>query len=370
MPLSNRKPWCGVFRSGGIGDSLIASSAVAMLSKQYHVEVLCDAPWGCMWENDPHVAKLTELPADTLPKDQTAWNDWMRLRSREYDRFVNLSHTCEVALAFQVIQSCFDWNAQARRKWCDRSYLEHAHDVAGVEYDFNIGPRFYPTADEINDAYRVKSDVGSRVIGIPISGSRLDKVWPWLPQFCAKVLRDLEVPIILFGSPTEKDASLVNRVGETVELQNGDRNGLHCCISKNTEELKVDWSVRRNLAQIMTCDMVISPDTGLAWAVAMQEMPKIVLLSHASPTNITKHWVNTTTLHADQKRVPCWPCHQLHQDHSTCTKAEKVDASACISDIHDTVVLDLVRREFGKRPSSVPLIPVQGYVGLRRNSAA
>lgn len=346
MPLSNKK-WAAVFRSGGIGDSLIASSAVAMLSKQYHVEVLCDAPWGCMWENDPHVAKLTELPEGTLPKDQIAWNEWMRKRCKEYERFVNLSHTCEAALAFQVIQSCFDWPAKVRRDWCNKNYLEHAHDVAGVEHDFTIGPRFYPTEDEVNDAWRVKRTVGPRVIGIPISGSRLDKTWPWLPQLCAKVLRELRIPIILFGG-NGKDVEMSDRVGETVELQNGNRDGLHCCISKDTPELKVKWSVRRNLAQIMTCDMVISPDTGLAWGVAMQEMPKIVLLSHASPTNITKHWVNTTTLHADQERVPCWPCHLLHADLSTCVKAEKVDASACISDIHDSVVMDHIKASFDK----------------------
>ena len=37
---------------------------------------------------------------------------------------------------------------------------------------------------------------------------------------------------------------------------------------------------------------MIGPDTGLMWGVAMEAMPKIMLLSHASPENITKHWTN------------------------------------------------------------------------------
>jgi hypothetical protein len=36
-------------------------------------------------------------------------------------------------------------------------------------------------------------------------------------------------------------------------------------------------------------------------SAAFEAMPKIMLLSHASEENITKHWVNTTTLHADPK---------------------------------------------------------------------
>ena len=107
-------------------------------------------------------------------------------------------------------------------------------------------------------------------------------------------------------------------------------------------------------------------------------MPKIVLLSHASPTNITKHWVNTITLHADQARVPCWPCHQLHETPETCVKAEKADAAACITDIHDTVVLDHIRQWADHKPggSCVDLnianvAPItEGYVGLRRAEAA
>lgn len=57
------------------------------------------------------------------------------------------------------------------------------------------------------------------------------------------------------------------------------------------------------------------------------------MVSHASAENITSHWVNATTLHADPARVPCWPCHRLHEDPSTCVTNKEGNGVACISDI-------------------------------------
>jgi ADP-heptose:LPS heptosyltransferase len=93
------------------------------------------------------------------------------------------------------------------------------------------------------------------------------------------------------------------------------------------------------LTQVQHCDLVIGPDTGAMWAVAMENIPKIVLLSHASPENITKHWRNTKTLHASQERVPCWPCHQLHDEERTCKLNDEKTAAACMSDISAQAIL-------------------------------
>jgi hypothetical protein len=104
----------------------------------------------------------------------------------------------------------------------------------------------------------------------------------------------------------------------------------------------MDWSLRRSLAQVLASDVVISPDTGMAWAVAFEPMPKIIMVSHASAENITKHWVNTVTLTPDKNRVPCWPCHRLHDTIDTCVpNKDGGQAAACIS---DTSVEKLIER--------------------------
>jgi hypothetical protein len=80
------------------------------------------------------------------------------------------------------------------------------------------------------------------------------------------------------------------------------------------------------------CDVVVTPDTGVWWAVAFEQNAKVLLLSHGSVENVAKHAVNTTVLHADPHRVPCWPCHKLHDDHTTCVSNSDNTGAACISD--------------------------------------
>jgi ADP-heptose:LPS heptosyltransferase len=184
----------------------------------------------------------------------------------------------------------------------------------------------------------------SRVIGWCISGTRIDKAYPYSPMVIARIIKELRLPVILFGAG--KDAEAAEVVGNQVVIQNGSGEGLHFAIEadyhKSSPELRAklglvpdvtNWPVRRGLAQVQLCDLVIGPDTGFMWGVAMEKMPKIVMLSHASQENITKHWHNTITLHADQKRVPCWPCHKLHDGLDTCVPNKDNNGAACISDI-------------------------------------
>lgn len=140
---------------------------------------------------------------------------------------------------------------------------------------------------------------------------------------------------MMFGAPgreflmaKEIERQLIQQTGPD---QRGSSAGLYLGMSDNVE--KPNWPARRAFSQLQMCDAVVTPDTGPGWAVAMREMPKVVLLSHASPLNITTGWRNATTLHADQTRIPCWPCHQLHDRWETCRKAKEVDAAACIADI-------------------------------------
>jgi hypothetical protein len=77
-------------------------------------------------------------------------------------------------------------------------------------------------------------------------------------------------------------------------------------------------------------------------------MPKIVMVSHASAENITKHWVNTTTLHADPNDVPCWPCHRLHDDPSTCVPNKEENGARCISYITVEKLVQTVAEQWDK----------------------
>lgn len=346
--------WACICRFGGIGDNLMASSVLPLLAERgYKVEVMSQAPQHVVFENNPYIDKLSIKTEKDLPQtDAMAWQTWFKSRSGEYEVFANLSHSCESLLALLKGQTQFYWRPEFRRQLCGRSYLEVIHDIVGVSHRFD--PRFFPTRDEVDKAYATKQRLGDKVIGWCLAGTRIDKLYPYSTMAIARLIREVKVPVVMFGAPG-KEFELGKGVMEHVKRQNGTHAGLHLAMSANTDAMQWSanqpgeplslskpeptWPIRRVLTQAQACDLVIGPDTGPMWAVAMLDMPKLVLLSHASPENITKHWLNTTTLHADPARVGCWPCHQLHDDASTCTPNAENNGAACISDISvETIV--------------------------------
>ena len=337
------KPWCLLARLGGIGDNLIVSSVLPLLAETHHVEVMAQRPQHVLFENNPYISKLTVREPGDLPADGNEWQAWFAHRGREYDKWFNLSHSCESMLALLPGQTQFNWPAAWRRKHCGVNYLEFVHDVVGVRHAFR--PCFFPTTEEFSHAARTLAKVRGAggfhyVIGIVMSGSRLDKIWPYMPLLVAKLIRELGVAVILFGADSEVPIAV--HVQDFVKEFNNGVDGLHTTVS--SDPAVPPWPIRRSVATLQQCDVVITPDTGLAWGVAMEPVPKIMLLSHASPENITKHWLNTTTLHADPERVDCWSCHQLHDVIATCRKAENANAAACIADISHELVLHHVKR--------------------------
>lgn len=351
---SNR--WAAIARFGGIGDNLIASAVLPGLKAKYgHVEVITQHPQHVVFENNPFIDKIAAYKAGDIPGSTSAeWQGWFSRRAKEYDFFANLSHTCETLRALTVGQTQFYYSAEFRRKMCGQSYLETVADVCGVPYE-TLAPGFFPTDAEREDVLFSKTKhVGKKAIGWVLSGTRIDKVYPYAPMAVSRLIREVGPVILLGGPPPLKDWEMANAVADYVQSVNGSKDGLLCALSPSQDN--EIWPMRRLLALTQACDLVVTPDTGPAWAVAMCDMPKIVMLSHASPENITKYWRNTTTLTADQKRVPCWPCHQLHDTPATCRTNRDENGAACISDISvDRVVAEVSRHwereDAGNRPT-------------------
>ncbi len=335
------KRWACVARLGGVGDNLIAASVLAPLKRQgYMTEVISSEPNHVVYLHNPHIDKLTiKKPERDLPKDDLiAWQHWMNTRANEYDVFVHASHSCEGRHAFFKMMTAFWWPPEYRRKIGAGSYLETVHDIAGVPYEF--GPLYYTTEEERAFAKQATAIMGERYICWVLSGTRIDKVYPYAPNCIARIIKELGAPVMLLGGPSEKEHSMATAIRDVVEIQNGTRDGLHLAVPQESGEKA--WPLRTSLGLVHGASLVVTPDTGPAWAVAFEPMPKVVMVSHASVENITKHWINTTTLHANPDRVPCWPCHRLHDDISTCVINKGGDGAACISDISTETVVQAV----------------------------
>lgn len=325
------KRWAGIARFGGVGDNLVAASVLRPLKALgYNVEVITSPTASGVYLNNPFVDKLSIQPDGSITGD---WQQWFVSRSHEYDIFVNLSHSNEKRHALFKAETAFWWPQDYRRKLCAGSYLETVHDILGLPHVF--GPLYFPTNEEKQRALKTRDEqIGPRYITWVIAGSRIDKVYPMAAMAICRIIKELDIPVMMVGGGG-KQFEYAKQIEKDVLNTNSTTKGLHLALQPDNADPGGDqsWPLRRSLAQVLAADLVISPDTGPAWAAAFEPVPKIILVSHASAENITKHWVNTVTLHADQYRVPCWPCHRLHDDPSTCVQSKNATGAACMSDI-------------------------------------
>ena len=351
-PSCGKSEWVGIARLGGIGDNLITASVMRPLKKAgLKVDVITQMPQAVVFENNPFIDKLS-IQRD-LPSNHVDWQKWFSLRAHEYERFVNLSHTCEVSLGFLQSQCHYQWPPETRRRLADHNYLEFVCDIVGVPYDF--GPLFFPTTEEMDQALttRRKYCGDAPLIGWCVTGTRADKIYPQSAHAVGRFIKETGAHVALLGAPPPaSDLNFANQIVEDVKRTNSTLDGLHTAISPSLDN--ETWPIRRLLTFASVCDLVVGPDTGPMWAVAFEAMPKIVLLSHASPKNITQHWINTTTLHADQRQVPCWPCHLLIDTPADCIEerrrcgmkilpdADKLGA-ACITSIAVETIVSIAK---------------------------
>ena len=339
------KGWACIARLGGIGDNLVAASPLRPLKRLgYMTEVITSAMASSVYLNNPFMDKLSVKQDGEIPGGDL-WQTWFATRAGEYDIMVNLSNSMETRHAMHKASTWFWWPQDYRRKMCAGSYLETAHDVVGVAHEF--GPLFFPREDELDRARRtMEEQIGGPYITWVIAGSRVDKAYPYAPHVICRILSELKIPIVMTGvGPMQFE--MAKTVQEDVMRSNSKLQGLHLALSPQGSDPggEQHWSIRRTLTQAHMSDLVITPDTGTGWAVALEPMPKIALMSHASAENITKHWVNTTTLHADINRVPCWPCHRLHDDMSTCMPAkDNPNSAACMADISVQSIVETVEK--------------------------
>lgn len=351
------KRWAGIARFGGIGDNLVAGAPLYILKKLgYMTEMITAEPNHVVFHNNPWIDKLTvHVPDRDFPQgDLLAWQKYFEGRAKTYDIFGHLSHSMEARHAYFDHMTQFWWPVEYRRKMAAGSYLDTACEIMGVPSEFD--KLYYPTDEEIERAMRTKEEIGGKFISWVICGSRIDKMYSQAPLLIPRIIRELGVPVVMHGAG-EKEQSCAYAIQEQVRVQNSSTWGIVSAISVQGSEPSghQNWPLRRSLALAHVADVVVSPDTGLAWSVAFEKMPKVMLISHASADNITKHWVNTTTLHADPERVPCWPCHRLHNTPDTCVSNEFQNGAKCITDISVETLLQAVKASLEQKSNVVPL---------------
>jgi ADP-heptose:LPS heptosyltransferase len=172
-------------------------------------------------------------------------------------------------------------------------------------------PKFYATPDEFAWARKERAKFGGDLLVMySLAGSSVHKVWPWQDHFFARVLLEY---------PTARIVTVGDDLSQMLEMGWEKEPRVICKSGK--------YTIRESMALLSVCDVVIGPETGILNAAAHMPMPKIVMLSHSSAENLTKHWINTTAL--EPRGAHCYPCHRMHYSFEHCERDEPTGTALC-----------------------------------------
>lgn len=309
-----------VCRFGAFGDLMQSSSVWAGLKKQgYHITLMTSRPGCDIVTEDPNIDKFMILDKDQVPNANLT--DFWTYQAKKYDKFVNLSESVEgTFLAMPGRVHAAWWTPMLRHMHMNVNYVEHQHRLAGVPHDPVI--KFHATPDEKNWARQHRARMGKFVILWSLAGSSVHKTWAGLDAvIAALMINHDDVEVVLCGGP---EAAILEAGWEKEPR-------VHLTCGK--------WSIRQTLSFMQFADLVIGPETGVLNAASMEEMPKIVFLSHSTEENLTRDWINTISLQS--KGTKCGgrgndeapACHMMIYDWSVCTKDEESGTAQCQADI-------------------------------------
>lgn len=317
----------GIVRVGGNGDALWASSVAAHLHEDgYEVTAYVAANGEEMLRHDPHIARIVTMPTGIL--DDAELLEYWANEAPKYDKWVNLIGSVETRLLPHQSSTEFYLPARVRHKLMNQNYLDMVHAYAELPEGSACRQKFYPSADERKWADETRARLKGPMVLLSPTGSGPFKSWPNAQRFM-EILADNGIYSIMVGDlKSLPELDLVERHGEEYGLVAG-----------------MEFPLRLSLALALTADAVVATESVFANAVAMEAMPKVVLLSHSSNENLTRDWINTIAL---ESPVGCHPCHRIHNAAAVmCARDMNTGASACMSSYSAEQVADLVMQALG-----------------------
>jgi ADP-heptose:LPS heptosyltransferase len=320
-----------VVRYGAFGDMFQCAPVLAALREEGYHTTLITCPRGYQAvSNDPNIDRVILHDTGQIPIHEL--HHFLGKWSKMYDRFVHLSESVEGSLLVMPGRVIRTWPTKARDLLLNVNYGEITAAIAEIDYKkWHKHQKFYETTEEREWVEKlVQSAEGSPIVTFCLSGSSVHKAWPYLDNIIAKLLLDTNALIILTGDSWCQ----ILEQGWTEEPR------VMCKSNK--------WSIRQSLVTAKYSDMVIGPETGVMNAVSYEKMPKILLLSHSSVENLPRDWTNTYALFSPD--TPCYPCHMMHYDWSSCRREENTGAAFCQASILPGQMWEAIEHAIRKNP--------------------
>lgn len=312
-------------------------------------------------KHDPNVDAWIIQDKDQVPNG-TLDGYWKGL-GQEYDRVINLCESVECTLLAVPGRRNFSMSHAARHRMMNINYLEWLHLLADVPFASTNQAVFYPTSSEISAMRRIirpaPNGPASRaarersVVVWALAGSSVHKVWPWVDHSIQSLLENGVRVSTIGGEECQMleaaimQTLMLNNFGVSYETSNEMTEG--AMLAKINERfgkqaLSVTsgkLGIRESLTLAGLADVVVGPETGALNAVGGNpDVHKVIMLSHSSVENLTKHWVNKTVL--ESTGCPDSPCHRMHYDRTYCPEDAETGASLCASAIPASVVVSAI----------------------------
>ena len=315
-----------VIRYASIGDAIQASSPIAELHDLgYDVHLLTSKEGEETLRHDPNISSFEVVAPTTIDGD---YGDWLESISNGYNLICNLTYSVEGELATEPINRNYYLPDQVRRNILGTiNYVQRQHKLCQVPF-YQNRQWFYETAEEKNEVENSLKDCIS--VGICLAGSHDFKMWAYLAEFCADLLKRQKVRLILLGGFIARDMAIEKEILNKIEEAFG---------SLESDEFEIMSMISSPLRTCLTMachvNILLGPDTGFTNAAAMRPNKKIVYLTHNTPENLTRDWINTKVIRAE---APCSPCVRLRHRDKDCPKVK--GKPECIQTIPLTRVMD------------------------------
>jgi len=320
---------CGIIRYGGAGDMIFLSSVLPHLKNQgFHI-TLYTTPYAYeIIKTDPHIDRFIIQDTDQVPNSALpAFWDYIK---NKYDRFINLSESVEGTFLTLQDRAAQYWPRHVRHEFQNRNYYEFTHQLSMVP--MRINPKFYPTDKETKWAKKKIKKLAGPVILWVLSGSSVHKAWPYMDSVIAWLMLNTPATVVLCGDEMSKILEQGWEKEPRVVLTSG------------------EWTMRQSMTFAMYADLVIGPETGVMNAVSHEPVPKILFMSHSSPENLSKHWVNCSNM--EPVGCACYPCHKMIYGWDNCVKDEKTGVADCQAKIDPGKVIDAITHHLKLRKAT------------------
>ena len=304
-----------ITRLGAIGDMIMVTPLLRLLKQAgNHVTLNCKKYSKAVLKCNPYIDEFI-VHDDSIPIEKL--DAHLDELARGYDRHINLTGSIENALLVTSHQEESKWSHAKRHRELNRNYYDEMLVLGGRDEKGLNGELYFSPVEKMRAREEMKKYKGKFVILWSLSGSSHHKSWPMAEQAARSFLDAYEdVVIITVGDD-------LCRLLEWEHPRTIQRSG--------------KWILRKSLIMTKYADLVIGTETGILNAAGCFSTPKVILLSHSSKENLSKHWRNCTSIEPD---VECYPCHKLHFSLGTCVLDKGTKTPICMTSVAPATVLN------------------------------